>query len=89
MAEHAEELKAPWSAMSGDAANAAADMRSLVRQVHVAAFGVLSAGTESQMAQARKVLAQTGGRCTGSSPRTKTQARPRPSAGLGSGAGPR
>ena len=59
VAEHAEELKAPWSAMSGDAANAAADMRALVRQVHVAAFGVLSAGTESQMAEARKILAQT------------------------------
>ena len=59
MAEHAEELKAPWSAMSGDAASAAADMRALVRQVHVAAFGVLSAGTEAQQAQARKMLAQT------------------------------
>jgi DNA-binding PadR family transcriptional regulator len=59
VAGHAEELKAPWSAVSGDAANAAADMRALVRQVHVAAFGVLSAGTESQMAQARKILAQT------------------------------
>ncbi len=56
---HAEELKAPWSAMSGDAANAAADMATLVRQVHVAAFGVLSAGTDAQMAQARKILAQT------------------------------
>jgi DNA-binding PadR family transcriptional regulator len=59
VAEHAEELKAPWSAVSGDAANAAADMHALVRQVHVAAFGVLSAGTEAQMAQARKILAQT------------------------------
>jgi DNA-binding PadR family transcriptional regulator len=59
VAGHADELKAPWSAVSGDAANAAADMRALVRQVHVAAFGVLSAGTESQMAQARKILAQT------------------------------
>ena len=59
VAEHAEELKAPWSAVSGDAANAAADMRALVRQVHVAAFGVLSAGTESQMAQAKKILTQT------------------------------
>src|SRR6266702_4766531 len=59
VAEHADELRAPWSAMSGDAASAAADMRSLVRQVHVAAFQVLSAGTETQLAQARKVLAQT------------------------------
>src|SRR6266568_4600007 len=59
VSEHAGELRAPWSAMSGDAASAAADMRSLVRQVHVAAFQVLSAGTETQLAQARKVLAQT------------------------------
>ena len=57
-AEHSEELKAPWSAMSGDAVSAAADMRSLVRQVHVAAFQVLSAGTQTQQAQARKVLTQ-------------------------------
>jgi len=59
VAEHADELKAPWSALSGDAANAAADLHSLVRQVHVAAFGVLSAGTDAQMAEARKILAQT------------------------------
>ena len=59
VAEHAEELKAPWSAMSGDAASAAADLHSLVRQVHVAAFGVLSAGTDAQIAQARKILTQT------------------------------
>jgi DNA-binding PadR family transcriptional regulator len=59
VAEHADDLKAPWSAMSGDAASAAADLHALVRQVHVAAFGVLNAGTESQMAQARKILAQT------------------------------
>jgi DNA-binding PadR family transcriptional regulator len=56
--EHADELRAPWAAVSGDAASAAADMRSLVRQVHVAAFQVLSAGTEAQQSQARKVLAQ-------------------------------
>ena len=57
--EHAEELKAPWSAMTNNAATAAADLHSLVRQVHVAAFGVLSAGTDAQMDQARKILAQT------------------------------
>ncbi|HEX6931313.1 MAG TPA: PadR family transcriptional regulator [Streptosporangiaceae bacterium] len=57
--EHADEMKAPWSAVSGDAASAAADLHALVRQVHVAAFGVLNAGTAAQMAQARKILAQT------------------------------
>ena len=59
VAEHADELRAPWAAVSGDAAGAAADMRSLVRQVHVAAFQVLSAGTDTQLAEARKILAQT------------------------------
>ena len=59
VAEHADELKAPWSALSGNAASAAADLHSLVRQVHIAAFGVLSAGTDAQMAEARKILAQT------------------------------
>src|SRR6266567_8165996 len=56
--EHADELKAPWSAMSGDAVSAAADMHSLVRQVHMAAFQVLSAGNQTQQAQACKVLTQ-------------------------------
>jgi DNA-binding PadR family transcriptional regulator len=59
VSDHADELKAPWSALSGDAASAAADMRSLVRQVHVAAFQVLSAGTDAQLGQARKILSQT------------------------------
>jgi DNA-binding PadR family transcriptional regulator len=59
VAEHAEELKAPWSAMSGDAFSAAADIRTLVHQVHLAAFQVVSAGSEAQVEQARKTLAQT------------------------------
>src|ERR1017187_9684802 len=58
-AAHADELKAPWSAMSSDAATAAVDMRTLVGQVHLAAFQVVSAGTDAQVQQARKVLAQT------------------------------
>jgi len=59
VAAHPDELKAPWSAMAGDGANAAADMRTLVGQVHLAAFQVVSAGTDAQVSQARKVLAQT------------------------------
>ncbi|HEX9031225.1 MAG TPA: PadR family transcriptional regulator [Streptosporangiaceae bacterium] len=58
VAEHAEELKSPWSAMAGDAASAAVDMRKLVGQVHLAAFQVVSAGTDAQLSQARTVLAQ-------------------------------
>ncbi|MGI9006529.1 MAG: PadR family transcriptional regulator [Streptosporangiaceae bacterium] len=58
VAEHEQEMQAPWSAIPGDAANAAADMAGLVRQVHVAAFQVLSAGTPAQLDQARTVLTQ-------------------------------
>jgi len=58
VAEHAEELKAPWSAVAGDGATAAVDMRMLVRQLQVAALGVVTAGTDSQLARARTVLVQ-------------------------------
>jgi DNA-binding PadR family transcriptional regulator len=57
VAAHADELNAPWSAMAG-AASAAHDMRRLVQQVHLAAFQVISAGTDEQVSQAAKVLAQ-------------------------------
>jgi DNA-binding PadR family transcriptional regulator len=56
-AEHAEELSAPWSDLAG-AASAAYDMRKLVHQVHLAATQVISAGTDEQVNQARKVLTQ-------------------------------
>jgi DNA-binding PadR family transcriptional regulator len=54
---HADELSAPWSALAGEA-NAAHDMRRLVHQVHLAAGQVISAGTDEQVSQARKVLTQ-------------------------------
>lgn len=57
VAEHADELNAPWSALAG-AASAAHDMRRLVHQVHLAATQVISAGTDEQVSQARKVLTQ-------------------------------
>jgi DNA-binding PadR family transcriptional regulator len=57
VAEHADEVNAPWSAMSGAASSAHA-MRQLVHQVHLAAFQVVSAGTDEQVAQASKVLTQ-------------------------------
>lgn len=58
VAEHAEQLRAPWSDMTSGAAGAAVDMRSLVRQLNLAAIQVVSAGTEAQLAEARKVLTQ-------------------------------
>lgn len=57
VAEHADELNAPWSDLAG-AASAAYDMRKLVHQVHLAATQVISAGTDDQVNQARKVLTQ-------------------------------
>ena len=57
VAEHADELSAPWSEFSG-AASTAYDMRKLVHQVHLAATQVISAGTDDQVNQARKVLTQ-------------------------------
>jgi DNA-binding PadR family transcriptional regulator len=57
VAEHADELSAPWSAMAG-AASAAYDMRRLVHQVHLAASQVISAGTDEQVNEAGKVLTQ-------------------------------
>jgi DNA-binding PadR family transcriptional regulator len=56
VAEHPAELRAALSALSGAVVNAAVDMRSLVRQVHLAAFQVVSAGTDAQVEQARSVL---------------------------------
>jgi len=58
VAEHTDELRAPWAVVTGAAADAAMDMRTLVHQVHLAAFQVVSAGTQSQVGQARTVLAQ-------------------------------
>jgi DNA-binding PadR family transcriptional regulator len=59
VAAHADELREPWSAVAGGAASAAVDMRMLVHQVQLAAFQVISAGTEDQVISARKVLTQT------------------------------
>jgi len=56
---HPDELREPWSAMAGGAANAVVEIRMLEHQVHMAATQVLTAGTEDQLNEARKVLTQT------------------------------
>jgi DNA-binding PadR family transcriptional regulator len=56
--EHRDELNEPWAAMTGSAASAAIDMRTVVHQVHLAAVQVVSAGTDSQVARARTVLTE-------------------------------
>ena len=45
--------------MAGNAAGPALEMRKLIGQVAMAAYQVISAGTEAQGAQARQVLVDT------------------------------
>src|ERR1700691_1130728 len=56
---HADELRAPWDELSGTAGHPAREMHSLVGQVGMAAFQVITAGSEAQAAQARQVLTDT------------------------------
>jgi DNA-binding PadR family transcriptional regulator len=53
---HPDELDAPWDAVTGHAGGAAMDMRKLIGQVAMAAFQVLSAGSDAQISQARRIL---------------------------------
>ncbi len=53
---HQAELRAPWDDVAGGAGGAI-QMRTLLGQLSMAAFQVVSAGTDTQQAQARKVLA--------------------------------
>jgi DNA-binding PadR family transcriptional regulator len=57
--DHPDELRAPWDLVAGGAGDAVMEMRTLMGQLGMAAFQVVSAGTDSQLAQARKVLADT------------------------------
>jgi DNA-binding PadR family transcriptional regulator len=56
---HSDELNAPWDLVAGGAGGAAIEMRHLIGQVAMAAFQVISAGSDAQAAQARKVLTDT------------------------------
>jgi DNA-binding PadR family transcriptional regulator len=53
---HADELRAPWDDLASGPGGPAAEMRNLMGQVAMAAFQVISAGTETQVGEARKVL---------------------------------
>jgi DNA-binding PadR family transcriptional regulator len=55
---HADELRAPWDDLGGPG-GPAFEMRSLVGQVAMAAFQVVSAGSDAQAAQAKQVLTET------------------------------
>ena len=56
---HQQELRAPWDEMSGGASSPHFEMRSLVGQLGMAAFQVISAGSDAQVAQARQLLTDT------------------------------
>jgi DNA-binding PadR family transcriptional regulator len=53
---HPDEVRAPWDAFAGAVGDTTREMRDLIGQVAMAAYQVLSAGTESQATQARQVL---------------------------------
>ncbi len=55
---HSEELNAPWSEFGSEEVSSAVELRRLIHQLHLAAMGVLSAGTPAQVDQARAVLAR-------------------------------
>jgi DNA-binding PadR family transcriptional regulator len=57
--EHPDEIQAPWDAVAGSVGDSAIEMRNLLRQVGMAGFQVLSAGTEAQVRQARQILTDT------------------------------
>jgi len=56
---HADELRAPWDEVTGGAGGPAVEMRSLIGQLAMAAFQVVSVGSDAQVAQARQQLADT------------------------------
>jgi DNA-binding PadR family transcriptional regulator len=56
VAEHSDELQAPWDALAGTAATDVIDMRHLFGQVAMAAMQVVSVGTEAQIESARQIL---------------------------------
>jgi DNA-binding PadR family transcriptional regulator len=58
VADHPDEVRAPWDVVAGSAGGTALEMRRLIGQVAVAAFQVASVGTEDQVGQARKVLTE-------------------------------
>jgi DNA-binding PadR family transcriptional regulator len=56
---HPDEVRAPWDMFAGAMGDTAREMRSLIGQVAMAAYQVLSAGTDSQVTQARQLLTDT------------------------------
>jgi DNA-binding PadR family transcriptional regulator len=57
--EHREEVEAPWESMSSAAGEGMLDFMNLMRSIGTAAMQIATGGTAPQVAQARKVLAET------------------------------
>ena len=59
VADHADELRASWDAVTGSVDDAAFQLHNLSRQVMMATMQVAQAGTPAQVKQASKILADT------------------------------
>ncbi|HEU4945680.1 MAG TPA: PadR family transcriptional regulator [Kribbella sp.] len=57
VAEHADEVSAPWEAMTATAEDDESGLKPLLGQVGTALWQILAAGTPDQQARARKALA--------------------------------
>jgi DNA-binding PadR family transcriptional regulator len=57
--EHADELRASWDSAAGMADDTAIELGDMIRQVMMAVMEVRRAGSPSQLAAARRVLAET------------------------------
>jgi DNA-binding PadR family transcriptional regulator len=58
VAEHADEVTAPWEAMTASAEDDESGMKPLLAQVGTALWQILAVGTPDQQAKARKALAE-------------------------------
>jgi DNA-binding PadR family transcriptional regulator len=56
---HADELRSSWDAVAGMTDDAALELGDMIRQVMMAVVEVRRAGSASQIAEARRVLAET------------------------------
>lgn len=59
VAEHRDEVSAPWADVGDESDNAAAELMGLLREVAAAAAQVARAGDNVQLTKAKKVLAST------------------------------
>lgn len=58
-AQHASEVDAPWDAVAGRERGGTREMRTLISQLAMAAMQVTSAGSDTQIAEAQRVLSET------------------------------